>query len=202
MNITQYPFLFSPNFTKYIDIDNSHTKFIIRSVDKKETILATIPDRLMSSLLESLHDQASRFRWIDESTIYVINQQGIERLIDISDNQFKEIEFNFIPLYDREYCKKSHYVLDPPQLGEEDTLGRLHKKYNHYKSNYYLFNAQERQINGKVSEYLMNKSLFNLDYRVKNCTGRYVADLSFTFLHWSLMEQLGNEKITFNQIDN
>jgi hypothetical protein len=77
-------------------------------------------------------------------------------------------------------------------------LGRLHRKYNQYKSNYYLFNAQERAINGTVSEYLMNKGLFNIDYRVDQCTGRYVADLSFTFLHWSLMEQLGDGKISFD----
>ena len=49
MNITQYPFIFSPNFTKYIDIDNSHTNFIVRKVDKEETIISKIPDRLMSS---------------------------------------------------------------------------------------------------------------------------------------------------------
>lgn len=66
-------------------MDNSHTNFIIRNVDKKEEVIATIPDRLMSAKIESLHHQASRFRWIDDNTLYVINQQGIERLIDISD---------------------------------------------------------------------------------------------------------------------
>ena len=141
MNITQYPYLFSPNFTKYIDIDNAHTNFIIRSVDKEETVLAKIPDRLMSSSLESLHDQASRFRWIDENTIHVINQQGIERLIDITDNNFNEIEFNFIPLYDAAYCKSRHYQFDPPTYAEDQTLDRLRRKYNQYKSNYYLYNA-------------------------------------------------------------
>lgn len=60
----------------------------------------------------------------------------------------------------------------------------------------------ERAINGKVSEYIMNKCLFNIDHRVDECKSRHVADLSFTFLHWSLMEQLGVGRITFDQIDN
>ena len=48
----------------------------------------------------------------------------------------------------------------------------------------------------------MNKNLFSVDFRINECKGRYVSDISFTFLHWNLMEQLGAEKITFNQIDN
>lgn len=36
MHITQYPFIFSPNFTRYIDIDNSHNHFIIRDTLNNE----------------------------------------------------------------------------------------------------------------------------------------------------------------------
>lgn len=39
-----------------------------------------------------------RFSWIDNDTIKVVNNEGIERLIDLKNN-FKEIEFNRIPMY-------------------------------------------------------------------------------------------------------
>lgn len=41
----------------------------------------------------------NRFKWIDESTIRVINKEGIEKIVDMK-NGFKEVEFNVIPLFD------------------------------------------------------------------------------------------------------
>ena len=39
--------------------------------------------------------------WVDNDTIKIVNKEGIEKLIDIRNN-FREIEFNLIPLFDSE----------------------------------------------------------------------------------------------------
>ena len=62
---------------------------------------------------EKVEDVARRFRWISEDLIHIINHEGIERIVDVT-NGFKEVQFNFIPLYNPEICKKSHYILDSP----------------------------------------------------------------------------------------
>ncbi len=43
--------------------------------------------------------------------------------------------------------------------------------------------------------------MFTVDYSLNNYCERYVADLSFSFLHWNLIEQLISGAITVNQID-
>ncbi len=47
----------------------------------------------------------------------------------------------------------------------------------------------------------MYNVLSTVDYKYKFSKDKYVADLSFTFLHWNLMEQLEKGEITVNQID-
>ncbi len=83
----------------------------------------------MSSKNEKLTECAARFRWIDDNTIHLINIEGIERIVDLTNNKFKEVEFNFIPLYDNKICKTQHYILDPPSMTASDTLERLKRKY-------------------------------------------------------------------------
>ena len=41
-----------------------------------------------------------RMSWVTEDYLLIVNDEGIERLVDVSNN-FKEIEFNFIPLFDK-----------------------------------------------------------------------------------------------------
>ena len=45
------------------------------------------------------------------------------------------------------------------------------------------------------------QTLFTVDFGVDDCKDRYVADLSFTFLHWNLIELLSKGKILVDQID-
>jgi hypothetical protein len=51
------------------------------------------PSKTSSSIL------MNRFKWVDFDTIIIMNNEGVEKKIDIKDN-FKEIEYNIIPLYD------------------------------------------------------------------------------------------------------
>ena len=45
------------------------------------------------------------------------------------------------------------------------------------------------------------ENLFTVDFNVDNCKDRYVVDLSFTFLHWNLIELLAKGRIQVDQID-
>ena len=151
---------------------------------------------------EDYLEVAHRFLWIDNDTIRIINNEGLERLIDLKNN-FREIEFNKITMYLPEWCQKGNYYLDPLATEQPadlkagivfDTLRRLRRKYQHYKSAYFLDKKRDQT------------SLYNIlnsvDYKYKFSKDRFVADLSFSFLHWNLMEQLERGEIAVNQIDS
>lgn len=74
-----------------------------------------------------------------------------------------------------------------------DTLNRLLLKYLNYRQGYYLEGKRENQL---------YPSLFTVDYGVDQYKGRYFADLSFTFLHWNLMEKLRAGTISVDEIDS
>jgi hypothetical protein len=90
--------MFSPDFTSYLDVDRKGKKFLIRDSFTQE-VKITIPESIMSCKDEPHEDVASRFMWLDNDTLKIINSEGIERKIDIYKNKFKEIEFNVIPLF-------------------------------------------------------------------------------------------------------
>lgn len=46
-----------------------------------------------------------RFKWVDCDTIIVMNKEGVEKKIDIKNN-FKELQFNIIPLYENKIPKQ------------------------------------------------------------------------------------------------
>lgn len=69
----------------------------------------------MNSKNENFVDVAHRFKWVDNDTVRIINHEGIERLIDVN-NGFKELEFNVIPLYNKEWCTWNHYFYDSPEV--------------------------------------------------------------------------------------
>lgn len=52
----------------------------------------------MSPEKESPVEVMNRFMWVDQSTIRIINREGVEKLLDLKDN-FREIEYNVIPLF-------------------------------------------------------------------------------------------------------
>ena len=43
LNATQFPYIFTPNFTKYLDVDESHTRVYIRDTLNHENILQILP---------------------------------------------------------------------------------------------------------------------------------------------------------------
>lgn len=49
---------------------------------------------------EPAHEIMNRFKWVDEETIRLINNEGIEKIIDLKSVHLDEIEYNVIPLFD------------------------------------------------------------------------------------------------------
>jgi len=72
-------------------------------------------------------------------------------------------------------------------------LDRLKRKYQCYKSAYDLFHKKEA--------FSLYSELFTVDYQVDGCRGMYISDLSFTFLHWKMTEQLVDRVIKIESID-
>ena len=194
LRLSEYPFIFSPNFKKYLDLDDTNIRFVIRDPHNHEKVISKIPTELMSGKDEKVEDVARRFRWISEDLIHIINHEGIERIVDVT-NGFKEVQFNFIPLYNPEICKKSHYILDSPSYLLSECLQTLQKRYQFYKSGYNM----KKNMDPK---YDMYQEIFSLDYRIDNCNGSFETDMSFSFLHWSLIEQLLSKKIKVEHLDD
>lgn len=90
-----------------------------------------------------------------------MTSEGIERMIDVSDKQFKEIEFNVVPLFDQVFKKhlqkNMHVYLEKGDFPVNDTLNRLKLKYQAYKSAYYLQSKRNDDL---------YPSLFTVDYNI------------------------------------
>ena len=55
----------------------------------------------------------NRAKWIDEKTMLITNEEGIEKIIDI-ENNFSEMQYNYRPIFNeidgREYEKYFYYI--------------------------------------------------------------------------------------------
>jgi len=124
VRLCEFPFIFSPNFKKFVDLDEQNGRLVIRDSHNHEKVISKIPTEILSIKSEKVEDVMRRFRWLSEDLIHVISHEGIERIIDVT-NDFKEVAFNFIPLYDPEICTKTHYMLDAPSYDLTDCLRTL-----------------------------------------------------------------------------
>ena len=82
---------------------------------------------------EKIADIVYRFKWQDNESIRVINNEGFERLIRL-DASFSEISFHAIPLYMSYWCTFNHYYYDKPEMELDHILERLKRKYQAYKA--------------------------------------------------------------------
>lgn len=93
---THNNYLFSPDLMYYLDFDKSDNCFLIRkSID--QTTKCLIPKGIMNPASEEPVKIGKRFRWVDSQVIKVINTEGIEKIIDIS-NGFKDINQDTVPM--------------------------------------------------------------------------------------------------------
>jgi hypothetical protein len=104
--ITQYPYIFSPDFTMYLDVDRKNKQFLIRD-SRSQEVKVEIPDTIMSCKEEPIKTAASRFTWASNDSLRIINSVGIERRIALVENKntkeinFKEEKYCVVQLFDK-----------------------------------------------------------------------------------------------------
>jgi hypothetical protein len=72
-----------------------------------------------------------QFRWVTNRVIKIVNNEGIEKIIDI-ENGFKDINQDTVPMIDLKYFETNnncHYYFSPKALDLGHTEERLKKKY-------------------------------------------------------------------------
>ncbi|CDW71887.1 wd-40 repeat protein [Stylonychia lemnae] len=185
----------SPSFQNLVDVNRKDNLFVIRDTFSNR-VICTVPKDLMDLNLEPASEIMNRFKWVDDETIKIINHEGIEKIVYLRGMELIEIEYNVIPLFDNHEIKSPlrHYYTNKSQLSVWQVKERLIRKYQAYKSGYYLEHKQDA--------YGLYPDVFTVDYQVDHCKGMHVADMSFTFLHWKMMEQLEKKALQIELVDN
>ncbi len=182
----QFPYFLSPNFQRYLDIDRRAGRFIIRStLTEEEQVVAEIPEHLMKAD-KNFAVEGAKFRWINNRMVKIINDEGIERVLDL-DSNFAEMSFNSIPMFDASLLQRINYFFDLPVLQHTDTLGIYQRKYQQYKSTYFINRARDNFSNKQI-----DLSTYGTG---RQGSDRYAIKLSFSFLHWKIIEQLLSGRI-------
>lgn len=185
----------------YLDIDQQKSIFIIRDTFTQR-VLHEIPCWLMKYKAEDAVEVVHRFKWEDNKSLRVVNNEGFERLVRL-DAQFSEIQFHSIPMYMSYWCTFNHYYYDRPPVDIGNVLERLKRKYQGYKCVTLMNDPKDFPDEKKKLKKLYGE-LFTVDYQNTNEDGafeRYVIDQSFTFLHWNLAEQLEQGALQVDKIN-
>lgn len=133
----------SPTFVHYIDIDRKLNLFVIRDTLSLKEIY-TIPSHIMDLSAEPPKEIMNRFMWVSDDSIKIINKEGIEKIIDMKDGM-SEVEYNIIPLFNQKEIKESlySYYTNREPLAVSQVKNRLIRKYQKYKSAFYLDHKQD-----------------------------------------------------------
>eukprot|EP00347_Sterkiella_histriomuscorum_P004764 403359199 len=181
---------FTPDFSKYILLSKTKENFIIKDTvsDKK---LYTIPRELMMVTHgQNPEHVTNRFQWQDEETFIIVSQDGIEKKVDIQNN-FSELQYNYRPLFNdingKEYEKSIYYTLRE-DIPINQVLDRLKMCYQQYKTSYFL---HDKRLNSDLYQDLLTVDPHKIQWN----------NHSFTFLHWSLIEQLQKGAISIDELE-
>ena len=127
-----------------------------------------------------------KFKWLDNLTVRIMNQQGFEKTVDLI--KFKQLSYCATPNFNNKYLidnHNSHFYYDISINQENETQARLRRKYQEY---YSAINSDHLKDPEDLYE-----TLFTVDYNVDHCKGKLVADMSFTFFHWKLAEMMQSQ---------
>ena len=86
---TSYPYLFSPNFTYFLDFNYNSREFVIKE-SKNQFVYYTFPRDFFNTLWnnnsgsKALKIIASRFRWEQENVIRIINKSNIDCIFELT----------------------------------------------------------------------------------------------------------------------
>lgn len=84
--VTFVNYLFSPNLMKYLDFNKNEKHFVIKNT-LDQTEFCKIPNGLMHpGDGKDIAMVGKKFQWLTNATIRVINEDGIEKTVDIYDN--------------------------------------------------------------------------------------------------------------------
>lgn len=106
----------------------------------KDSISSQVIGKIPKDIMNCGEDEdpitvINRFLWLSTDAFIIISEDGFEKNINI-DNNFKEVGYNYRPLFNeingKEYLEKNYY--------KGRTGGGLKKKYQAYKSAYFLQN--------------------------------------------------------------
>ena len=89
---------FSPCFQRYMVLDKKTKQFVIKDTVTDQFVKKVPKDLMTYTDVDHVIETLNRFKWVNISTFLIVNEEGIEKLVDI-DNDFKEIEFNYRPLF-------------------------------------------------------------------------------------------------------
>jgi hypothetical protein len=76
-----------------------------------------------------------KFQWLNNSEILIINKDGIERTVDITNISDQNFYCCSVPMLDIEQLRKdnsSHFYYDISITKENQTIERLRRKYQDY----------------------------------------------------------------------
>ena len=93
--MTSVPFLFSPNFKYQLDFNYRKEQFVIREVDGQKLYMRIPKDMIATRWREKTGWQAiklivSRFAWVTESVIRIINESNLDCLLEICSTDPKD----------------------------------------------------------------------------------------------------------------
>jgi hypothetical protein len=157
-------YLFSPNLLMYLDYNKSEKIFVIKnSLDCSE--YRRIPTGLMSpGNGMDIILTGKKFQWLTNSYIRVVNNDGIEKTVDITTEKCEQISYCTVPMLDLAYLKKekySHYFYDMSITRENQTIERLKRKFQEYFTAYFSSGLREPLDLYNV--------LFEADYNIDKC---------------------------------
>jgi len=120
---------FSPDFSLFLRICKKRMQFVINDTFANVEICEMPKDLMPISKTETPFDILSRFYWIDNDTVKLMNREGVEKIICISDKSFTELAFNSRQLIKEESWKNHLYYYKQPKIATHLVLERLQAKY-------------------------------------------------------------------------
>jgi hypothetical protein len=132
--ITSYPFLFSPNFEFYIDVDYEGDSFVVRDISKNGAVEHVIPSGLMSLSLKgstkskkALPQLAKLLGFYDSKHLRIVDKGGIESIYNFKRGsiQSRLLCSASIDNFAINNFKFNHYLFDRAVSNPAHTLERL-----------------------------------------------------------------------------
>lgn len=175
--------------------DYEKSEFYFVSIKGEQPI--SVPQHVMNCKglkIAELNDCACRFLWISESEFKYVTKEGLERIFEFNTSgEFTEKAYNIVPYFSEE--KYLHFYLAKSPLKETNVKKRLIRKYQDYKSNYFLHQ--------KISMDEMLPKLITIDYgyHQDKYSSPICISFPFTYLDWKLITKIGAKQMKLASIE-